>query len=233
MKRWVTILAWVLLGLLLLLPVGVLVCAGFEYRFVPASYPAFAAFTAGVAVAAAILCGILDEPRAGKLPSLLFAVSLPLSVVNAAFYVQATNSFWVFLLCLLCTCACGVSMILTGRDPARVTSICAAVVLAIPVLILSFFSLMFGSIGENTVLRRVDAPSGTCYAEIIDDDQGALGGGTKVSVYAARELDLGLLRISPKPRTVYYGGWGEGETMTLEWEDGDTLIINGKAYSVP
>ena len=233
MKRWITILAWVLLGLLLLLPVGVLLCSGYEYRFVPASYPAFAAFTAGVAVAAAILCGLRDKPRAGKLPSVLFAVSLPLSVVSAAFYVQATNSFWVFLLCLLCTCACCVSMILTGQDPSRVTSICAAVVLAIPVLILSFFSLMFGSTGEGTVLRRVDAPSGTCYAQIIDDDQGVLGGGTKVAVYSARELDLGLLRISPKPQTVYYGNWGEGETMTLEWEDDRTLVIDGKAYSVP
>ena len=71
---------------------------------------------------------------------------------------------------------------------------------------------------------------GRHYAELIDDDQGALGGNTIVNVYPRGKLDLGLIRFCRRARNVYWGDWGEFNDMTIEWKDNDTLLINGKEY---
>lgn len=105
-------------------------------------------------------------------------------------------------------------------------------VIALPLCVLSFFAIFFGTIGETTVVERVISPDGTKYAEILDDDQGALGGNTYVSV--RRNIDGGVLifRWKALPTYVYQGKWGEFQDMKLEWKDDDTLLIDGKEYGI-
>ena len=92
--------------------------------------------------------------------------------------------------------------------------------------LLSFVSLF--PIGHTTVVQTLYSPEGTYYAELIDSDQGALGGDTIVDVYTtSAKLDLFFLEISKDPQTVYFGDWGEFKNMKLEWESEQVLLING------
>ena len=108
--------------------------------------------------------------------------------------------------------------------------------IAVPIVIISLIgSVMFplcflGNIGESAVVSAVPSPDGRHYAELIDDDQGALGGNTLVDVYRRGALDLGFVRFCSVPKRVYHGDWGEFENMRLEWKDNETLLINGKEY---
>ena len=79
------------------------------------------------------------------------------------------------------------------------------------------------------MVQTLPSPNGTYYAEVIDSDQGALGGDTLVEVYDTRkQLDLFLITVQKNPQLVYFGDWGDFKTMTLQWESEQVLLINGK-----
>lgn len=105
--------------------------------------------------------------------------------------------------------------------------ICIVVVflLSLPSLI---FILMLGSIGENTVVKTVESPDGTYFAQVIDSDQGALGGATMVEVYENRKI-FGRYK---KVDCVYMGEWGEWQTMEIYWKDEHCLVINSVEYPI-
>lgn len=89
------------------------------------------------------------------------------------------------------------------------------------------------SFGRVTVVQTLYSPEGTHYAQLIDSDQGALGGDTIVYVYkTSAKLDLFFLKISKAPQTVYFGDWGEFKTMKLEWESEQILRINGHPHKI-
>lgn len=58
-----------------------------------------------------------------------------------------------------------------------------------------FIALIFGNIGQNTVVQTVESPSGKYYAQVIDSDQGALGGDTLVDVYEKSKINAILFKI--------------------------------------
>lgn len=108
----------------------------------------------------------------------------------------------------------------------------------VPLVIVALVTLtllplcLLGNIGETTVVDVFPSPDGRYYAELIDDDQGALGGNTCVDVYRTAELDLGVIRFCSVPKQVYWGNYGEFNDMTIEWKDNETLLINGKEYPI-
>ena len=99
-----------------------------------------------------------------------------------------------------------------------------AAFVAVQVGILVFILLVFGSIGENTVVQTLPSPDGTYEARVIDVDQGALGGNTVVEVERNGFLTW--------PKQIYIGDWSEWKTMQIQWKDEHTLMINGKVYRV-
>jgi hypothetical protein len=99
-----------------------------------------------------------------------------------------------------------------------------ALVLLLPLM---GFLLIF-SFGQDTVVQTVYSPEATYYAEVIDSDQGALGGDTLVEVYnTKKKIELFFLTVQKNPQRVYFGEWGEFQTMKLEWESEQILLING------
>lgn len=107
-----------------------------------------------------------------------------------------------------------------------------SMVILIPVFLLCLL-LTFFTIGQLRVVQSVPSPDGTYYAEVIDDDQGALGGNTLVEVYDTRKkIDLFFLSVQKNPQRVYFGRWGMFKNMKLEWESEQVLLINGVPHEI-
>lgn len=90
----------------------------------------------------------------------------------------------------------------------------------------------FGNIGVNTVVKSIKSPNGLYYAEVIDSDQGALGGDTLVYVYKNKEINALVFKICEQPQRAYYGEWGEFENMDIYWKNDSCLVINSVEYEI-
>lgn len=105
--------------------------------------------------------------------------------------------------------------------------------LSAPIILITLFSITFGNFSNKTVVKSEMSPNSVYLAEIIDNDQGALGGRTYVTVTRPyRDLNI-LIGILKKRRMVIYSGeWVEFKGMTLKWKTDETLYINEKAYKI-
>ena len=100
------------------------------------------------------------------------------------------------------------------------------------VIFFAFIMLMFGNIGQDTVVQTVESPSGKYYAQVVDSDQGALGGGTIVDVYEKRDIDVYVFKLKDKPQRVYIGEWGEFDNIQIHWKDDNCLSVNSVEYEI-
>ena len=134
--------------------------------------------------------------------------------------------------CYACSVAILVKAVL--RPAWKIASILLSAALTGVLLFSSFLSLVFGDLGVKTVVSSAPSPQKTFTAEVIDSNQGALGGSTLVLIRSnnAAGADLLLCKFSKAPVCVYTGHWGEFQTMKLAWKDERTLIINGMEYAV-
>ena len=92
--------------------------------------------------------------------------------------------------------------------------------------------LFTGVMTRETTLGQWDSPAETRTVTVTALDQGALGGNTDAWVRdndTAWPLGLGTLA---RCRRVYRGGWGDGQALTVQWLDENTLELNGKQMSV-
>ena len=144
---------------------------------------------------------------------------------NTSFFLFCLALVWVFFSFALLICY--------GKNPLpKGITVGASTLLLIPLVLLLLLATFF-QIGERKVVQRLPSPEGTYYAELIDDDQGALGGDTLVYVYDTRQqYYLGLLMVQKNPQQIFMGQWGLFETMQLEWESEQILKINGVAHEV-
>ena len=103
---------------------------------------------------------------------------------------------------------------------------CAPMLPLFLLLILRLFPL-----SVTTVLVSEVSPGGTYCAEVLDDDQGALGGATILSVYRYPEsFFVGSFAFRKEETTVFSGQWGVFESF--QWDDDDHLTMNGHTYSM-
>lgn len=87
--------------------------------------------------------------------------------------------------------------------------------------------------GKTSVVKQVPSPNQNYVAEVVDVDQGALGGDTLVNIKGTgKEIPVLLGKLVPGEENVYEGEWGEFETMVIQWKDNHTLLIDGKEYTV-
>jgi hypothetical protein len=83
------------------------------------------------------------------------------------------------------------------------------------------------------VVKSVTSPQNVYVAEVIDSDQGALGGDTFVTVQnLSKTINLFVVKFSKAPVSIYSGEWGEFKNMQIQWEDEHRLTINGKEYYI-
>lgn len=233
MKKAVSILMCTLFGLTILYPAGVIATACIGYNFELISISAFAIALAALSACVIILDHICKNALENKVMRILSAIITPLSLINAAFYIFECPRIWVIASVFVSIgCCCSLTVKYGKPLSLKIIAFVLSALMALPIGFFSFISLFFGNIGQNTVVKTIESPSGECYAQVVDSDQGALGGDTLVDVYEKSGFNLILFKIEKKPQRVYFGDWGEFENMQIHWKDDNCLVINSVEYEI-
>lgn len=233
MKKVVSFLMWLLFILTTLYPAGVLITACFGYGFELISISAFAIVLAVLSVCIVVLDNVHKNTLENKALRILLAIISPFSLINAVFYIFEYPKVWVIAGVLISAGCCFYLTIKYGKPLAlKIIALVLSALMVLPIGFISFILLIFGNIGQNTIVKTVESPSGKYYAQVIDSDQGALGGDTLVVVYEKSGINAILFKIEKKPQRVYFGEWGEFNNMQIYWKDDECLIINSTEYPI-
>ena len=223
----------ILLGMCLLFPVLLLVgeCFGFYVRV-----RSWGVHSVMFTLIYTLLClrVLRDDTRSGT-GSVLSCLLVPASVVHAAVWTVGFARVWLAALLSLLWVVLSMILMIRNVKPlgAKLAVMVTSVILLLPVLFIMVLLPFVSSIGYRAVMRSVTSPDRNYRAEIIDVNEGALGGDTIVEVYDSRKQFDGILFLFQKePQVVYHGDWGKFETMKLEWESEQVLKINGRPYEV-
>lgn len=161
------------------------------------------------------------------------AVCLPLSLVYSM--VMLWHAEWKLVLSQLLICvACCIYMGRLSAGKTWFARMCRLIFFLIlpPFLLLLFGSVVLSDFGSTRIIESLPSPEGRYEAQLIDVDEGALGGSTIVDVRAPDAvIDIGVASAEPVKR-IYRTGWGAFETMQISWKDEYTLLIDGQAYDV-
>jgi len=232
MKKAISSLICLLFVMTVLFPAGVLVSAYFGYVFKLLSALVVAVATALISVFAVVLDLAYKVTFKNKVVCIILAVITPLSLINAVYYISECNSIWVIISVLVYTSCCCFLALKHGKPLAlKLVALVLSALMVLPIGFFSFIALIFGNIGQNTVVKTIESPSGKYYAKVIDSDQGALGGDTIVNVNE-KSIDFVIFKVEKKPQRVYIGEWGEFENMKIYWKDDGCLVINSVEYEI-
>ena len=226
--------AWylgILLGMCLLFPVLLLLgeCFGFSVR-VRSWGVHSVVFTLIFSLFGLQVLGSDAKSRTGGVMSCLL---FPASVVHAAVWTVGFARFW--LAALLSLVWVGFSAVILLKNVKSLGAKLAALLPSTLILLPTLFFMLFLPFawGYRMAMRTVTSPERNYRAEVIDVNEGALGGDTIVEVYDLRKQFDGIVFFFQKePQVVYHGDWGEFENMKLEWESEQILLINGKPNQV-
>ncbi len=233
MRKMTLVMLWMLFGLVIILPVAEITLALFDYSLELISYTGFAVFTATVAITATGLTCIVKEIPNNNLLSTFIAILPFLALVGAVLYLfEPMNHItaapmWVTVVCSFILCIRFSKPIIL-----KVISLILSSLAVIPVIFFTFIALTFGRLAVNTVVETVYSPNGSYYVEVIDSDQGALGGDTFVELYEKSPVNLFFIKISKKPERIYRGDWGIYNALDIYWKDDGTLMIGSSEYRV-
>ncbi len=227
MKNQNKLLLFVLLLTGSFLPVLTFVLYIFGYSVTLLSYNVFSVISALISIVSALL--ISKQKSISKILAFLPIFSL----ANLAVYVFKSRSVIVLVCMAVCfVCSAIIAEKACTSSKTKIASVLTSIALSVPVLIVSIAVVAFSGFGVNTVVDKIHSPDKTYYAEIVDSDQGALGGDTVVYVHKSKSLDLFFLKISKTPQRVYLGEWREYETMQIEWKNEECLLIDSKEYMI-
>jgi len=232
MKRSITVLSCVLFALMALLPLGKAVSLCFGCSFTPLSVQAFSIAIAVLSVCVVALDIIYNNTITNTVICAMMTTITPLSLINIFLNLLERGRVSVLVSgAVCCVCCCILTVKHAKPLVLKIVALVLSVLLALPVGFLSLFVVFF-PIGQNTVVQCLESPNGRYYAEVIDSDQGALGGDTIVNVYEKWEINLLLFKLEKKPQPVYFGEWGEFKNMEIYWKDDRCIVINSIEYEV-
>lgn len=161
-------------------------------------------------------------------PSKVLCLSLfPLTIVAGFFQILLMGTIFAVPLSIAnCICA---GLLFSKYVPNRwykylMTFFCTLLLLAFGFM--SFLDLTFGRIGVQIIEQEVHSPDGKKTAQLINDDQGALGGNTFIYIRYQDLIPLGFGGIRKTSVEVHRGPWGQFQDITLGWQDENTLLVN-------
>ncbi len=228
-----------------LTPLSIIITAFVGYTFDIRSYPLWTILLLLLSGLLAVLMYRFESRETSKADRILLTVSLFMSLLNWGVCIFtgtgnkniAHNAILIGVLIALFAVTVFVSIIYIKPHKKRIARstvkvICAGL-LASLLVYLSFIVIVFSGFGQNTVVQTVNSPTGRYTAELVDSNQGALGGDTVVYVTDNMlSANFGLFTVHKQKEIVYIGEWGEFKTMTLRWVDKDTLSVGGYQYDM-
>lgn len=205
------------------------------YNFTLYSYTISAIVNVIFSIIACIIVFTYQGSATGHVGRVFTVMLLPMLFLNCLFYLVLSDWKYLFLILLF-------SMVFTFVYTLKclrksVSKIIVSVILfllLIPLCIFSFVDFMFSDFDiNNKVIKAELSPDKSYRADIIDSDQGALGGNTFVDVYDLQStVDFYIFKLAKKPQRLYRGVWGEYQNMSVSWKDNYTLFINKKEYTI-
>lgn len=232
MKRTISILVYVLIACIVIVTLGMAALSSLGYTLTDFSVSAFAVVDAVLAVCIVKLNAVHENGIKNKAACILLALAMPLTLVHVFICVQRSSHVLVLISGWVCVCCCGYLTIKYAKPKIlKIVAVVIAGLLALPIGLFSLFDVFF-PIGQNTVVKTVESPSGRYYAEVIDSDQGALGGDTIVNVYEKSVINFILLQIEKKPQEVYFGEWGAFKNMKIYWKNDHCIVINSVEHEI-
>lgn len=232
MKKVTLLLNYLLFVLILLYPVEVIVFACLGYAFELINVSAFTITISILSVCVVILNYKTKAVEGNKTVGILSSVLIILSLIGAIFFLVECSTLWEVLCVFLSViCICFVTMKFGKPLPLKISALVTSTLLIIIIGLFGFFALVFEK-NLNTVVKTVESPTGKYYAEVINNDQGALGGYTFVEVQEKRELNATVFKIKKKPKRVYEGHWGAFKNMKIFWKDDNCLVIDSVEYFI-
>lgn len=230
MKKTAVFSTYILIALIIALPICVILSDCIGYDFELANYPVSAVITALWAVFTVILSLSAKAYMDSRILPVLYAAAAPLSFINTLFYMLADFNLWVVgSMCICCLCCFFLTLLLAKPLGLKVTSL---VLWGLMILPMGFFTFACALTGEAKVIQSLSSPNGTYNAQIIDDDQGALGGSTLVWVYEDKSFDALIFKVSKSHKIIYSGRWEEFKNMELHWKNEHCLVINSTEYAI-
>lgn len=187
------------------------------------------------AVLSTLLYGILgilllhrEEKTAGAVSAVLLSLCPFLNQSNVLLAIFYTEDFLVVFLFIPWTV---LSVVIVSEyvdhKLLKVPFYVLSGFLALPILLF----LPFIGFGARTTLACEISPDAVYCAEVIDDDQGALGGSTQLVVYRFdQSFSIGSFEFRKSQKVLRSGPWGEFES--LSWQDSEHLTMNGKTYEI-
>ena len=99
------------------------------------------------------------------------------------------------------------------------------------VLPIGLFLLLSG-FGSVEVVSTTVSPGGAWCAEVVESNEGALGGSMTVDVYRCKDsFSIGSFEFRKDEAEIYHGGWGS--VRDVDWTDDEHLSINNSTYKIP
>ena len=174
-----------------------------------------------------------EEVQTSK-SAIICAAFLPLiTAVNLAVYVFRYESPAIALLMGICLVfAAVIAEKVLKSNKGKVLSVISSGFICLVASVFSLFVVSSSYLFTRSLEKHIVSPDRTYYAEVVNVDQGALGGDTVVYVHRSRGINLFFLSFNKVPQKVYIGEWGEYKTMQIEWQDEKTIVIDGKEYVI-
>jgi len=216
-----------------LLPICEIVGPALGYRFDLRSY-SISIIVLAVFSLNEMACLLLFRMSLNKQQAVFSALLLPMSVINGLVFVYKSDWRATIIFVLVC-CGCSAVILVKHAWPfvLKIISAALSVMLILFLLYFSTVDYIFQDLGSSTVVKSIASPQKRFTAEVIDNDQGALGGSTIVNIREnGKDINLSILELTKSPIRIYTGDWGEFESMQISWADEQTIIINDKEYSI-
>lgn len=160
-----------------------------------------------------------------------------ISVICAGYYgtfLNLGNFFFIFFIqiALISVISAGITMEnMVQEKGMKIAFTIITLIVGIIVAGWLFLNAVFGGVGLLSVVYSKESPDGKYIAEIVDDDQGALGGSTIVRVTRKESISFGVGNIHKDPTVITVRRWGMWDDIEFEWVDEDTLLVDGTEYT--
>ncbi len=211
-----------------------------DFKFIPISYAAFTVIYSCVFIFQAVTAVIYKSVQTNisvictrfiPLAVIIFAVTLAFSLkldayksiyVDIFFISAAASAFTVFFANI-------------KRKKIRILMAVLNALWLIPLLAIMVISLIFlaflGDFGVQEITQELYSPDSTYYAWVLRTDEGAMGGDTYVYVRnIKRDKNILIGTLKSRDISIKYGNWSQ--VYSLEWEDNETLLVDGERFYV-
>ena len=211
-------------------PVCSLIATTINFKFELKRYIAFAAVSEIISVVCAFL--LTKKADVSKTVCVTAGINLPVSVINwGIFLFKSSDVITTVLIIINFICSLIIFIKVTRKSSLKTAITAVASFFAVILIVFTPFYFLIANFGKTTVYRTVESPDSTYRAEIVDSDNGALGGNTVVKVFNDKKnYDFFIFRFYENPEIVYIGDWGKFDSLNVYWSDVNTLTVEDETY---